>query len=283
MARQGRLRVGCSGWQYASWRTRFYPKTLPVAKWLTHYATVFDTVEVNNTFYRLPEAATFAAWRAATPAGFLVAVKASRFLTHLKRLRDPAAPLTLLFARALSLGPRLGPVLYQLPATQQYDADRLRTFLDALPATSRDVLLPAGAARPRVALHHVLEFRHPSWYRDDVFGWIEAAGATVCLHDKAGAPFDDTGVGRFVYRRFHGTSGHYHGSYPTRLLGTWAQRLRDAAGQGRDVFVYFNNDPEAAAVRNARTLKHLLAAPGALTEPDEPADDATPLRGSYGR
>ncbi len=260
--RRGSIRIGCSGWQYAGWRGRFYPATLAQARWLPYYAARFDTVEVNNTFYRLPEAATFAAWRAATPSGFLMAVKASRFLTHIKRLRDPAGPLALLFSRALALGPRLGPVLYQLPATQQYDRDRLRTFLDALPATSRDVTLPAGAVRPRLTFRHVLEFRHPSWYRDDVFGWIEAAGATVCLHDKTGAPFDETGIGRFVYQRFHGTSGHYHGSYPTRVLGASARRLDEAARRGRDVYVYFNNDPEAAAVRNARTLTRLIAGAG---------------------
>jgi uncharacterized protein YecE (DUF72 family) len=150
-------------------------------------------------------------------------------------------------------------VLYQLPATLRYDADRLRRFLDALPATSRRVPAePPGAPRPRLAFRHVLEFRHPSWYRDDVFRWIEAINGTVCQHDKTGAPLSDPAVGLFAYVRFHGTSGHYLGSYPRRALERWTERLAPIVAGGRDVYAYFNNDPGAAAVRNANTLKRLL-------------------------
>jgi uncharacterized protein YecE (DUF72 family) len=258
VAREGRVRVGCSGWQYEDWRGRFYPAGLPRTRWLPHYASVFETVEVNNTFYRLPETETFAAWRAATPVGFLIAVKASRFLTHLKQLRDPEPPLALLFSRALALGSRLGPVLYQLPARLQYDADRLRRFLDALPRRPGDVETGrTGAPVPRGLLRHAIEFRHPSWYRDDVFRWIAEANATVCVHDKADSRFEDVGVGPFAYVRFHGTSGHYHGSYPRRALEAWAARLAAAVAAGRDVYAYFNNDAGGAAVRNARTLRDL--------------------------
>ncbi len=174
-AGQGQVRIGCSGWQYKDWRGRLYPATLPASRWLPHYASVFDTVEVNNTFYRLPRAETFAAWRAATPPQFLIAVKASRFLTHLKRLRDPEAPLALLLGRALALGRKLGPVLYQLPPTQQHDAARLSAFLSALPSRSPEA--------PRVRIRHAIEFRHPSWYRADVFHALDRANcrATVIL------------------------------------------------------------------------------------------------------
>lgn len=271
MPRRGRIRVGCSGWQYRDWRGQFYPPDLPASRWLAHYAEAFDTVEVNNTFYRLPEATTFSAWRAATPAGFVVAVKASRFLTHLKRLLDPGPPLALLFGRALALGTRLGPVLYQLPATMRFDADRLRRFLDALPAHPRDVQAELPGVPPRGPFRHVVEFRDRSWYRDDVFRWLGEAGAAVCLHDKAGAELDDIAAGPFVYVRFHGTSGHYHGSYPDASLERWAERLHEAALRGRDVYAYFNNDAGAAAVGNARTLARLLQAAPAGFDPSPPA------------
>ena len=246
----GRVRIGCSGWQYKDWRGRFYPRPLPTAQWLPHYARTFDTVEVNNTFYRLPEATTFAAWSAATPGDFRIAVKASRFLTHLKRLRDPEAPLALLLERAKPLGRKLGPLLYQLPPTQQYDPERLGQFLTALPARLE--------APVRVRLRHAIEFRHPSWYRDEVYEALEGAGVALCLHDKAGSTIDREIAGKFLYVRFHGTTGHYHGSYPRTHLEAWAERLRAHAAAGRDAYVYFNNDVGAAAVRNARLLRTLV-------------------------
>jgi uncharacterized protein YecE (DUF72 family) len=260
----GRIRIGCSGWQYRDWRGRFYPVDLPARRWLPYYAERFDTVEVNNSFYRLPQAETFAVWREATPPDFVLAVKASRFLTHIKRLRDPGPPLALLFQRALALGRKLGPVLYQLPPTQRYDAERLRTFLAALPRRAADVPGPARPASilhlapPRQRLLHAIEFRDPSWYRTDVFESLAGAGVALCLHDKAGSELDADPGGPFFYVRFHGTSGRYHGSYPRQALAAWAPRLRAAAEGGRDVYVYFNNDVGGAAVRNARMLKRLV-------------------------
>ena len=153
----GEIRVGCSGWQYGHWRGGFYPADLPQSRWLEHYASVFDTVEVNNTFYRLPEASTFAAWRDRTPPGFLFSVKASRFLTHMKKLKDPEEPLSRFFERASALERRLGPVLYQLPPRWPKNLERLELFLTAL---------PAGRT-------HVVEFRDPSWYAEDVFAAVK--------------------------------------------------------------------------------------------------------------
>jgi uncharacterized protein YecE (DUF72 family) len=258
------VRIGCSGWQYAAWKGTFYPADLAASRWLAHYTSVFDTVEINNTFYRLPEAETFAAWRDRTPEDFLVAVKASRFLTHLKRLREPDAPLALLFDRARHLGRRLGPVLYQLPRTIGHDRARLQAFLDALPSAVRAVhgrrrtgQLPA---RPRtLALRHVVEFRNPSWYQEDVFRALAARGVALCLHDKAGSAIDRLpDATPFVYIRFHGTSGHYAGSYPRAALALWAARIGAWAARGLDVYAYFNNDPDAAAAENALTLLSLV-------------------------
>jgi uncharacterized protein YecE (DUF72 family) len=164
-------RVGCSGWQYKHWRGDFYPSELPMRRWLEHYASQFDTVEINNSFYRLPEAATFASWRDGVPAGFLYSVKASRFLTHMKKLKDPEAPLQRLFDRAAELGDALGPVLYQLPPRWPVDLDRFRTFLAAL---------PTGRA-------HVVEFRDPSWYAAPVYDALAHHGVAMCLHDFPGA------------------------------------------------------------------------------------------------
>jgi uncharacterized protein YecE (DUF72 family) len=191
-------RVGCSGWNYRSWKGRFYPERLPAAQWLRFYAQHFDTVEVNNTFYRLPESPTFEAWRAQTPDGFLMAVKASRFLTHMKRLRDPAEPLERLFTRAGVLGDRLGPVLYQLPANFHIDLERLDGFLRAVPSSW-------NGRRVR----HVMEFRHRSWYVADTFELLTQRKVALCLHDKLDSAIDRPFVGDFVYVRFHGTSGRY--------------------------------------------------------------------------
>lgn len=247
MPRTPRPRVGCSGWNYKSWKGRFYPDGLPVSEWLRYYAGEFDTVEVNNTFYRLPESSTFAAWRRQTPAPFLMTVKASRFLTHMKRLRDPEEPLDRLFSRTEALGSRLGPVLYQLPGNFIRDLDRLDAFLARLPRTR-------GGRRVR----HVMEFRHPSWYVDDTFQLLERRRVALCLHDKHGSQIAGPLVGPFVYVRFHGTSGRYHGSYSDASLDRWAGVLAEQYQDGRPAFAYFNNDPDAVATYNARTLRRMI-------------------------
>jgi uncharacterized protein YecE (DUF72 family) len=238
--------VGCSGWNYASWRGRFYPHDLPAGRWLEFYATRFDTVEINNSFYRLPPRTTFEGWRAQVPPVFLCAVKASRFLTHMKRLLDPEAPLERLFSSVAGLGRRLGPVLYQLPPTLKIDLPRLDHFLRALPRSSSTVRRP------------VVEFRHPSWYVDQTFELLARRRAAICLHDKLGSAIAGPIVGPVVYVRFHGTSGQYHGSYSRRQLERWAHLLAEQAQGGRRVFAYFNNDPHAAATKNALTLREMI-------------------------
>ena len=243
MKRLPRLRVGCAGWNYKSWKGLFYPSELAASKWLPFYAEQFDTVEINNTFYRLPESETFAGWRSQVPAGFLFAVKASRFLTHMKRLRDPYEPIERLFSRVQALGPCLGPVLYQLPGNLHFDLALLDQFLRVLPRR----------------IQHVVEFRHPSWYVDATFDCLERHGASLCLHDKEGSEIAEPFVGSCVYVRFHGTSGRYHGSYADRALSEWAKRLVAQWRSGVDVYAYFNNDPDAVATQNAVTLRRLSA------------------------
>jgi uncharacterized protein YecE (DUF72 family) len=245
------LHIGCSGWNYKSWRKRFYPEDVRPSEWLSYYATHFDTVEVNNTFYRLPEAETFATWRRQTPPSFIMAVKASRFLTHMKRLRDPEEPLERLFSRASVLTNRLGPVLYQLPSNFTLDLERLETFCEALPRRWNGK-----------RVHHVFEFRDPSWYVPECFQLLERFSVTLCLHDKFGSEIAEPFVGPLVYVRFHGTTGRYHGSYSTKQLNNWAQRLEEPLRQGRHVFAYFNNDPDAVATTNARWLSMRMQSRG---------------------
>jgi uncharacterized protein YecE (DUF72 family) len=232
------LRIGCSGWQYKHWRGDFYPADLAQSRWLEYYAERFDTVEINNSFYRLPEAATFAAWRSRAPRGFLYAVKASRFLTHMKKLKDPDDPLRLFFSRADNLGAALGPVLYQLPPRWPLNLARLEAFLRALPRRRR----------------HAIEFREPSWYADDVFDLLNRHGVALCLHDMRGSASGRRRVGPFVYARFHGTE-RYSGSYSDEHLDEWAAWMAERVRESTDVFAYFNNDVGRHAPRDAARLR----------------------------
>jgi uncharacterized protein YecE (DUF72 family) len=235
-------RIGCSGWQYKHWRGSFYPADLPAARWFDYYVTQFDTVEINNTFYRLPAGSTFAAWRQQAPSGFLYAIKASRFLTHMKKLNDPSEPLHRLFQRARMLRQTLGPVLYQLPPRWTVDRQRLATFLRALPARKK----------------HAIEFRDRSWYRDDVFALLERHGVALCLHDMAGSATEKIAVGPFVYVRFHGPE-KYSGRYADKTIEGWAVWLAARMRESRAVFGYFNNDAAAQAPRDAIRLRRAIA------------------------
>ncbi len=181
------VHIGCSGWQYKHWRGVFYPAALPATRWLEHYAAHFDTVEINNSFYRLPLAKTFAEWRNRVPSSFVYAVKASRYLTHMKKLNDPGLPVAL-FSRARRLGQRLGPVLYQLPPRWPRNLERLEQFLQALPNNAM----------------HAIEFRDSSWYCDETFAMLTRYRVAMCLHDMAGSATGKRTVGPFLYVRFHG-------------------------------------------------------------------------------
>lgn len=222
--------------------------------WFDHYAAEFDTVEINNTFYRLPEPETFAAWRERAPAGFLYAIKASRFLTHLKRLREPEEPVARMFEHARELGPHLGPILYQLPGSFHCDLERLEGLLAVLPRALGEI----GGVPAEVRLQHAIEFRHPSWYADETMALLNAHGVAMCVHDKAGSAITGPLDGPFVYVRFHGPGGSYFGRYERRRIDDWSARLAEQWRDGRDVYAYFNNDPEGMAVFNARELRESL-------------------------
>jgi uncharacterized protein YecE (DUF72 family) len=244
-----RAHVGCSGWQYKHWRGNFYPADIPQKRWLEHYAAHFDTVEINNTFYRLPEASSFKEWRRRAPHDFEYAVKASRFLTHMKKLKDPQAPIARFFDRARYLGPALGPVLFQLPPRWPLNIERLQEFLEALPRRRR----------------YAIEFRDPSWYADDVLARLASRRVALCLHDMTGSESGKRVTGPFVYVRFHGSQGvrKYCGTYSDNTLDEWAQWLSDRLRAGLPVYAYFNNDADGHAPRDAvrlrEKIRHLTA------------------------
>jgi uncharacterized protein YecE (DUF72 family) len=241
LPRAPRLLIGCSGWQYRHWRGSFYPEELPASRWLEYYAERFDTVEVNNSFYRLPEAVTFGAWRQRVPARFTFAVKASRYLTHLKRLKDPAEPVDRIFERASHLRRGFGPVLYQLPPRWGPDVDRLRGFLATAPNKHPQAI----------------EFRDPSWYTDEVFALLRRSRFALCVHDMAGSAPPPVLIGPFVYLRLHGPQ-RYAGRYTDGMLREWADWLAEPRAAGRDIYVYFNNDIGGHAPRDAQRLRDMM-------------------------
>jgi uncharacterized protein YecE (DUF72 family) len=239
--RQLTARVGTSGWQYAHWRGDFYDRHLPTASWLEEYARRFDTVEVNNTFYRLPESRVFVDWRGRVPAGFLFAVKMSRYLTHIRRLRDPEEPVRRFVARAEHLRNHLGPVLVQLPPSMRLDLDRLVTTLRCFPR------------RIRVAV----EVRHESWWEPAVRQALGDLGAAFTLTDRGGRPQEPLWrTASWTFVRFHGGRGR-QGNYGSTTLKTWAQRIVDFGVD--EAYVYFNNDAGGNAPRNALAMRDLLS------------------------
>lgn len=239
-ARTLEWRIGCSGWSYRHWRDGFYPKGLPAKRWLDHYASRFDTVELNNTFYHLPSADAIESWREATPAGFCFAVKASRLITHNKRLANSADLLAMFFARVRGLGTRLGPVLYQLPPAFGRDDDRLAAFLKLLPSD----------------LVHVFEFRNESWWHPDVYALLRAHDAAFCIFNLGRRTTPLVRTCNDVYVRFHGPQTTFASGYSDAQLRRWEQRL--AVLGGRHVWAYFNNDVEGHAPKNAARLRQIV-------------------------
>ena len=235
------VRIGCSGWNYAHWREVVYPKGLPPARWLEHYATLFDTVEVNNTFYRLPKRDSVVRWVEQTPE---VTVKASHYLTHVKRLTDLGPGVKRFYERIEPLvrSPKLGPVLWQLPGNFHRDDVRLSAALGRLPAG-----------------RHCFEFRHESWFAPEIYELLRAHGVTLVIGDHPERPFQAHELTTdWTFVRFHyGTRGR-NGNYSERELEEWAERI-DAWRSRVEVYAYFNNDWHGYAVRNGRRLRKLLA------------------------
>lgn len=243
MTKLGQIRVGTSGWHYAHWRGPFYPAELSSRQWLAYYASRLASVEVNSSFYRLPSLPSLEGWRQATPRAFTFAIKGSRFITHLKKLKDASRHLPLLLERVALLGPKLGPVLFQLPPGWDQDLGRLEAFLAALPGS------------PRFAM----EFRDDHWWNEQTYDLLRRHGAAFCLFDLDGRMPPRVLTGDFVYLRLHGPQGAYQGRYSAEFLAGLAQDMLAWAGQGLDVYCYLDNDQAGYAVQNALELQALLA------------------------
>ena len=230
------VRIGCSGWNYADWRGRVYPKGCPASRWLEHYATLFDTVEVNSTFYRLARRDAVAHWIEQVPAGFVFAVKGSRYLTHMKRLTEMEQGVARFYERIEPLvdSPHMGPVLWQLPGNFQRDDERLAAAID---------VLPPG--------RHTFEFRHPSWFTPDVYALLRERGVALAIGDDPRRPFQtDEITADFTFVRYHYGHRGRNGNYSQSELDEQLRRLKRLAGRA-DLFVYFNNDWCGYAVKNA--------------------------------
>lgn len=234
--------IGTSGWNYRHWREAFYPASLPASEWLSFYAERFPSVEVNATFYRLPSASTLDAWRAAVPPDFRFAVKASRYITHMKKLKDPQESTRRFFAAVDRLGDRLGPILFQLPPKWRVNVERLAAFLEALPSGYR----------------YAFEFRDPSWWIEPITDLLAEHRASFCQFDLEGQTSPGWSTTDFVYLRWHGSDGRYRGRYADEALDGWAARIREWAGEDRTVYGYFDNDAEAQAPRDAKRLLRRL-------------------------
>ena len=236
------IHVGCSGWVYRHWRGLLYPEGLPQRLWFQRYSEEFDTVEINASFYRLPLQSTFEGWQAKAPPDFHYAVKVNRFITHMKKLLDCEAEVDRFIELARPLGEKLGPLLYQLPPSLHKNVDRLEPFLARLP---RDI-------------EQVVEFRHRSWYEEEVLALLDRHGVGFVCHDLKGLLSPRWASGRTAYVRFHGTSGRYHGRYSDEALLGWADWCLEQQRAGRSVWCYFNNDIHGHALDDARTLKSMV-------------------------
>ncbi|HEX6879209.1 MAG TPA: DUF72 domain-containing protein [Terriglobales bacterium] len=238
------IRIGTSGWHYKHWLGNFYPERTPASEMLQHYVRTFDTVEINNSFYRLPAPGQFTKWKKAAPQGFLFAVKGSRFLTHNKKLKDPENALENLMPRAEELGRKLGPILFQLPPKWRCNVDRLDEFLNVLPKRHR----------------YAFEFREPSWHCAEVFQVLRKHNAAYCIYELAGFSTENEITADWTYIRLHGPGGKYQGSYSDQTLERWASLILGWQKQLRATFVYFDNDQTGYAAQDAVRLKRAVAA-----------------------
>jgi len=237
------FRVGTSGWHYDHWRGVFYPPGLKKGEWLAFYAGSFDTVEINYSFYRLPSRSNFEAWARQAPPGFIFAVKASRFITHVKKLRDPHQPISRLMESAGGLGGKLGPILFQLPPRWRKNLSRLEEFLVALPSQHR----------------YAFEFRDETWLDDDVYALLEAANCALCISSSPSFPQSRRVTADFAFLRFHGGEDLYSSKYSRKELKEWSTFAASILEEGRDVYAYFNNDAFGYAVEDAGVFRELVS------------------------
>jgi uncharacterized protein YecE (DUF72 family) len=237
------LRIGTSGWSYAHWRKIFYPESMPSTRWLSHYVRYFDTVEMNNSFYNVPSESAFKKWRAEAPPGFVFAVKANRYITHMKMLKNTREAVGTFVDRAAALGRSLGPILFQLPPNLRFDAARLRDFIAQLPPRRR----------------YVLEFRNASWLNDETAGILKDGKVAFCVHDLFEDDCPRLVTSSFSYFRFHGFNEKHGGSYPKKVLTDFAGTMVEMISEGRDVYAYFNNDAFGYALKDAVNLRKIVA------------------------
>jgi len=237
------LRIGCSGFLYDHWRGSFYPENLPKNHWLEYYSRHFSSVELNVTFYRLPERETFAKWYMSTPEGFLFSLKGSRFVTHVKKLKDCAEPIEAFFSRASVLKEKLGVILWQFPPTFNLDLDRLNEFLEALKPFN---------------VRNTFEFRNKNWLNKKVYSILEKANAALCMADHPDFLKDLPVTADFIYMRRHGKEGSYATSYSPESLREDAKFIKTTLRKKQDVFIYFNNDASGYAPQNATELISLI-------------------------
>ena len=235
--------IGTSGWHYDHWRVRYYPEGLAKSKWLQFYTKQFNTVELNNSFYHLPSEKAFTAWRESTPEDFVFAVKVSRFITHIKRLRNLGSAVENFLSRACFLKNKLGPLLYQLPPNMKRNDEVLESFLAPLPQKYQ----------------HVFEFRHESWLDDSIFRILQRYNAGLCVFDMPGFTCPLIATSDFAYIRFHGSASLYSSCYSDEELSQWAQKIARLGGKVKAAYIYFNNDAEAFAVKNASTLTNFIS------------------------
>jgi uncharacterized protein YecE (DUF72 family) len=240
--KQGKIHIGTSGWHYKHWIGTFYPAGTKPREQFKLYQQTFNTVEINNSFYRLPLPETFKSWRTNTPRNFLFVVKASRYITHQKKLTEPQETIRKFFKNVKFLKEKLGPILFQLPPSWKVNAARLKSFLITLPDKFR----------------YVFEFRDPTWYTSEVLELLEEFNCAFCIYELGGHQSPLHVTADFVYVRLHGPGEKYQGSYSDEQLKNWAEQCRLWQHQGRDVFVYFDNDQLGYAAFNAQSLKKLL-------------------------
>ena len=235
--------IGTSGWQYRDWRERFYPPGIPMGRWLESYAARFATVESNNAFYHLPQRSVFEAWADRTPDDFVMAVKVSRYLTHIRRLRDPAEPVGRFVERTAGLGRKLGPVLLQLPPQLKCDAELLAAALDEFPPE----------------LRVAVEFRHPTWFVDEIRALLTERRAALCMADRRKPLTPLWRTTDWTYLRFHEGRSAPAPCYGRAALAAWAKRLAEGWAPDEDCWVYFNNDPRGCAPRDAARFARAVA------------------------
>jgi uncharacterized protein YecE (DUF72 family) len=240
--KSAKIMIGTSGWYYQHWQGVFYPEALPKSDWLKYYTEHFATVEVNNTFYHLPKDSSLENWYKLSPEDFIFTIKASRYITHIKKLKDISQSLQLFINKVHILGEKLGPVLYQLPPSMNLDVGLLENFIKQLPAKHISVF----------------EFRNESWYCDEVLQLLKDNNISFCIHDLVGLASPKVITAKTIYIRFHGPGQRYGGNYTTKQLTDWTRWIDQSAVNAKYVFAYFNNDIHGYAIANALQLQKLL-------------------------